>query len=424
MEINPKIKQKAEDIRKKIFGSEVRESLASGIEAISEDVEATIGRQDYVEEQFQDVLDETTGKDVINGPEVIAARNGELNLKTRLDKEKQEVTAQLQQKADQSVVDGTNSRIDNLILESGGDSNLEVADARTSVVKDKTFSVLGQRLEETENSTYTPITNILENSDFSIDSNSDGVADGWRKIDTLNSKLTNLTVSDNTQFFTGGGVNFNTVTEMFGYGFPVFNFEKIYFIKIRAKRFNDIGDNRLVIANGYNKQLDITLTENFEDYYGLITPKNILGWATYLTFLASESLSVGIQYAVLVEPPFSIERENISWAMYDLLSQFPNKWFSGSSNAFDSKRFLEYMYQPPASEPQLMGDIRGTRQKVTFNVSGDVQMVQHLDIDSQEVVREDTYDYNGNTVTEARTLQNGDSVKFRYDLTTYETEVI
>ena len=101
MAINPKIKQKAEDIRKKIFGAEVRESLASGIEAISEDVEATIGRQVYVEEQFQDVLDETTGKDVINGPEIIAARNGELNLKTRLDDEHAQVTAQLAQTANQ-----------------------------------------------------------------------------------------------------------------------------------------------------------------------------------------------------------------------------------------------------------------------------------------------------------------------------------
>ena len=95
--INPKIKQKAEDIRKKIFGSEVRESLASGIEAISEDVEATIGRQGYVEEQFQNVIDETTGKDVISAPELIAARNGKSNLKTRLDEEHAQVTAQLQQ---------------------------------------------------------------------------------------------------------------------------------------------------------------------------------------------------------------------------------------------------------------------------------------------------------------------------------------
>lgn len=105
MAINPKIKQKAEDIRSKIFGAEVRESLASGIEAISEDVEATIGRQGYVEEQFQDVLDETTGKDVISAPELIAARNGKSNLKTRLDDEHAQVTAQLQQKVDKVILD-------------------------------------------------------------------------------------------------------------------------------------------------------------------------------------------------------------------------------------------------------------------------------------------------------------------------------
>ena len=45
--------------------------------------------------QFQQVIDETTGKDVISAPELIAARNGEANLKTRIDKDYQEITAQL-----------------------------------------------------------------------------------------------------------------------------------------------------------------------------------------------------------------------------------------------------------------------------------------------------------------------------------------
>ena len=97
MEIDPIIKQKAEDIRNKIYGKEVRESLASGIEAMSEDVVSVTGRQATVEEQFQSVLDETTGKDVISAPEIILARNGEADLKARLDKEHQEVNAQLAQ---------------------------------------------------------------------------------------------------------------------------------------------------------------------------------------------------------------------------------------------------------------------------------------------------------------------------------------
>ena len=69
MSISDRIKQKANDIRTKIYGQEVRESLASGLEEMSEEVQDTIGRQDHVEGQFQDVIDETTGKDVIAAPE-------------------------------------------------------------------------------------------------------------------------------------------------------------------------------------------------------------------------------------------------------------------------------------------------------------------------------------------------------------------
>lgn len=64
---------------------------------ISEGIKSTGNRQADVEDQFQQVIDETTGKDVISAPEIIAARNGEANLKQRLDKENQKVTAQLAQ---------------------------------------------------------------------------------------------------------------------------------------------------------------------------------------------------------------------------------------------------------------------------------------------------------------------------------------
>ena len=91
--INPKIKQKADDIRHKIYGGEVRESLASGIEAISEDVEATIGRQDVVERYNNQMITEMTDKDIISAPEIIAARGGKTTLGQRLD----ETDAQLAQ---------------------------------------------------------------------------------------------------------------------------------------------------------------------------------------------------------------------------------------------------------------------------------------------------------------------------------------
>src|SRR5690606_12064194 len=100
MAINPKIKERAEKIRKEVYGKDVREALASGLEVMSEDVEETKQRQYNVESQFQSVLDETTGKDVISAPEVTAARVGadgtqHMNLKQRLDSEHDKITAQL-----------------------------------------------------------------------------------------------------------------------------------------------------------------------------------------------------------------------------------------------------------------------------------------------------------------------------------------
>ncbi len=51
------------------------------------------------------IAKEMNDKDVASMPEVVNARNGEPSLKERLDKEHQEVTSQLQQKAEQSFVD-------------------------------------------------------------------------------------------------------------------------------------------------------------------------------------------------------------------------------------------------------------------------------------------------------------------------------
>lgn len=108
MAVDPNIKKKADDIRNKIYGREVRESLASGLEEMSSDVSenegrqsVVEGRQDSVESRWQAVSDEMTDKDVISAPEIIAARNGESNLKARLDKENQEVTEQFAQTEEQ-----------------------------------------------------------------------------------------------------------------------------------------------------------------------------------------------------------------------------------------------------------------------------------------------------------------------------------
>lgn len=52
---------------------------------------------DKLGDQFKILIDETTGKDVISAPEIIAARNGEASLNARLTKNEQSTTAQFQQ---------------------------------------------------------------------------------------------------------------------------------------------------------------------------------------------------------------------------------------------------------------------------------------------------------------------------------------
>lgn len=91
MAVDPNIKNKATKIRNEIYGKDVREALASGLEAMSEDVVDNKNRQDSVEGRFQDVLDGTTDKDVISAPEILDARQGHSNLGQNLLSMKQEL---------------------------------------------------------------------------------------------------------------------------------------------------------------------------------------------------------------------------------------------------------------------------------------------------------------------------------------------
>src|SRR5690606_29035076 len=111
------IEKELNDIKNAVYGREVRGAIHDGIKKINEEVENTTDRQDSVEAQFQSVLDETTGKDVISAPEVTAARVGAdgtqySNLKQRLDIEHDKITAQLAQKAKIILSDKEPSDVD------------------------------------------------------------------------------------------------------------------------------------------------------------------------------------------------------------------------------------------------------------------------------------------------------------------------
>ena len=96
------INKELNDIKNAVYGREVRGSIHDGIKKINEEVENTTDRQGSVEAQFQSVLDETTGKDVISAPEINAARVGAdntnyPNLKERLDTEHNQLSLRLAQ---------------------------------------------------------------------------------------------------------------------------------------------------------------------------------------------------------------------------------------------------------------------------------------------------------------------------------------
>lgn len=126
MAIDSNIKIKADDIRNKTYGSEVRESLASGLEEMSTDVMETISRQMQLDSQFQTVIDETTGKDIISAPEIIAARKGKTDLSLRLDTDYNVLNSKIDteissvQNDISEVGDGIRTELDDLISQSAG----------------------------------------------------------------------------------------------------------------------------------------------------------------------------------------------------------------------------------------------------------------------------------------------------------------
>src|SRR5690625_51679 len=102
------IRHLLDKIRKAIYGKEVRGSLADGLEAVNNEVkdatEVAVNveqRQDAVEQQFDDVLNEWTGDQPISNEETIAARTnrntGEnwTTIGQRMDEENKKVTEQL-----------------------------------------------------------------------------------------------------------------------------------------------------------------------------------------------------------------------------------------------------------------------------------------------------------------------------------------
>lgn len=104
MAMTPEVSDLVNKIKTEQSANKMRGYIADGLKSTNEKAVNTDGRQDLLRSdfvslgnQFKDVIDSTTGKDVISAPEIIAARSGEIDLNARLTKNEQETTAQFQQ---------------------------------------------------------------------------------------------------------------------------------------------------------------------------------------------------------------------------------------------------------------------------------------------------------------------------------------
>ena len=111
------ITQISEMIKTKGYGADVRllisklaEHFGLSVVEVTDIANDLIERQNQVEQFNTQTIQEMTNKDVISAPELIEARKGEDKLSTRLDKEYNEVTAQLAQK----IGDGKKAELEDL----------------------------------------------------------------------------------------------------------------------------------------------------------------------------------------------------------------------------------------------------------------------------------------------------------------------
>lgn len=154
-------KKHAENVRRKAYLPDMTESFARGLEyaglIANEAVDIsneTKGRQDTVETQFNSVQQELTDKDPISAPELIAARNGEANLKARLDKEQQQVNAQLARKGSLEDLTTQTNLLKTIKFENEKDGGYSwwtypTVSRPTGVERDKTFFTFVNRNSET-----------------------------------------------------------------------------------------------------------------------------------------------------------------------------------------------------------------------------------------------------------------------------------
>ena len=224
-------------------------------------------------------------------------------------------------------VNATNLRIDNLVIPiSPENANIEVTDAHNSIVKNKNFNHLKDRLEETEqdvvdinNKINTSIVNMVINGDF----NNDSI---WQ-------------ASNATKTISGGVATFLASAKS-GRIFQSIDFIKghMYYIRLRFK-----SDSPLVAgmrAGAMISGLNHSGSGEYETKSTIITAIST-GMASLGVYdnRASGWTNVEVDYIVCIDltEAFGQNKEPDIELMDKLLSGFPEEYFEGTAKLNDTQ---------------------------------------------------------------------------------------
>jgi hypothetical protein len=245
----------------------------------------------------------------------------------------EELSASVAQKANQTEVNATNLRVDALVINSG-DANAEVTDSHVSTVKNKTFTTVRNRLEETESDVYTSIKNLVINGDFR-----NGVT-GWNATSTSTISATNNTLS-----IIGSGTSLG-VLRTYQQAMTVSPSDKV-FCKMRVRVTNANATSLQVKLRGsVSGTVDFILNQaspvanQWYDAIALLTlPANFSGSVqfeishTYADAATALNKVLEVQYMLLTDltKDYGALNEPSYDDMVELLSYFTNGWFDISA---------------------------------------------------------------------------------------------
>jgi len=237
------------------------------------------------------------------------------------------------QQVEDSII-SNNERIDNLVIPiSATNTNIEVTDSHVSAVKNKTFTSVKNRFEESENDVLTNIKNLVVKGDFS------GGIIGWSATSTSTLSLTDKTLSI---VGTGTGAG---VLRKYSQAMNVSANDQV-FIKMRGRVTNPNATNmQMKLIGSVSGTVAFILNQanpienQWYDVVALLTlPSNFSGNVQfeishgYVDATTATNKVLELQYMLLTDltKDYGIGNEPTLEEMNILLGYFDNGWFDVS----------------------------------------------------------------------------------------------